>query len=230
MTISCIGTGAMGGAIMRAVCALTSKFDVSQIKVTDKMPQRVATAFGNLSDQLLGAEYTFIAYLGSQSVNGTNHAVLAEQLVTTGKDTKNVVVIIFNEKPGQIDLTLVNIERVIESGGDLGGIVVDVKDIDDEAADALNTVLNGYVGMKITPVTQLGTQVTKGCNYILFGTAEPVVQDPKQKAVIIIVNKMTGELSISDLLGTKTEAMALGYAFSWLKKQNTSLGTPVEEW
>ena len=33
MKIGCIGTGAMGGAIMRAVC---KKYDVSQIKVTDK--------------------------------------------------------------------------------------------------------------------------------------------------------------------------------------------------
>ena len=33
MKIGCIGTGAMGGAIMRAVC---KKYDVSNIKVTDK--------------------------------------------------------------------------------------------------------------------------------------------------------------------------------------------------
>ena len=33
MKIGCIGTGAMGGAIMRAVC---KKYDVSQIKVSDK--------------------------------------------------------------------------------------------------------------------------------------------------------------------------------------------------
>ena len=32
MKIGCIGTGAMGGAIMRAVC---KKYDVSQIKVTE---------------------------------------------------------------------------------------------------------------------------------------------------------------------------------------------------
>ena len=36
MKIGCIGTGAMGGAIMRAVC---KKYDVSQIKVTDKNTQ-----------------------------------------------------------------------------------------------------------------------------------------------------------------------------------------------
>ena len=73
----------------------TWKIDVK----LEGMPQKVATAFANLGTQLLGAEYTPIAYLGSQVVNGINHAVLAEQLVITGKDTKNIVLIIFNEKP-----------------------------------------------------------------------------------------------------------------------------------
>ena len=47
--------------------------------VTGGMPQKVATAFGELAGSLVGAEYTPIAYLGSQQVNGVNHAVLAEQ-------------------------------------------------------------------------------------------------------------------------------------------------------
>lgn len=40
------------------------------------MPQKVATAMGEIN--MLGAEYEPIAYLGSQVVNGVNHAVLAE--------------------------------------------------------------------------------------------------------------------------------------------------------
>ena len=58
--------------------------------VTGGMPQKVATAFGKLAEQLIGCEYTPIAYLGSQQVNGINHAVLAEQTVITGKDTKYI--------------------------------------------------------------------------------------------------------------------------------------------
>lgn len=66
--------------------------------VVGSLPEKVATAVGELGEKLIGAEYTPIAYLGSQLVNGTNHAVLAEQVLTTGRDTKNIVVLTFNEK------------------------------------------------------------------------------------------------------------------------------------
>ncbi len=49
MKIGCIGTGAMGGAIMRAVC---KKYDVKQIKVTDKN-----TAMGKAFAKETGAEF-----------------------------------------------------------------------------------------------------------------------------------------------------------------------------
>jgi len=195
------------------------------------MPQKVASAMGKLSEQLLGAEYTPVAYLGSQVVNGTNHAVLAEQLVITGKDTKNAVVIIFNEKPNEMECSLVNIERVVESGGELGGIAVDIKkDIPEDAKDAFAKAFEGFVGSKVVPFALLGTQVTKGTNYIFAATVTPVVKEPEDKVAIVIVNPMTGEISITDMLGTKTDALQLGYAFTWMKKQNTSLGTPLGEW
>ena len=68
MTISCIGTGAMGGAIMRAVCALTSKFDVSQIKVTDKNTEagkkfaaENGCTFVATNKEALASKYIFLA-------------------------------------------------------------------------------------------------------------------------------------------------------------------------
>lgn len=193
------------------------------------MPEKVATAVSKLSEQLMGAEYTPIAYLGSQVVNGINHAVLAEQLVITGKDIKNVVVLIFNEKG--MDCTLVGIERVVESGGESGGIAVDVKtDIPEEAKTAFDTVMEGFVGSTIEPFALLGTQVVKGINYIFAAEVTPVTANPEKKVAIVIVNSMTGDISITDLLTTKTDSLQLGYAFTWLKRQNSSLGAPLGEW
>ena len=65
MKIGCIGTGAMGGAIMRAVC---KKYDVSQIKVTDKntemgktfASETCATFVENNTD-VLDCDYIFLA-------------------------------------------------------------------------------------------------------------------------------------------------------------------------
>lgn len=65
MTISCIGTGAMGGAIMRAVC---KKNDVSQICVTDKnteMGKKFAAengcSFVASNKEVLSSKYIFLA-------------------------------------------------------------------------------------------------------------------------------------------------------------------------
>ena len=65
MTIGCIGTGAMGGAIMRAVC---KKYDVSKIKVTDKnaamgkaFAKETGAKFVKSNKDLLDCDYIFLA-------------------------------------------------------------------------------------------------------------------------------------------------------------------------
>jgi hypothetical protein len=191
------------------------------------MPQKVASAVAKLNETLLGAEYEPIAYLGSQVVNGVNHAVLAEQTVITGRDTKNVVVLIFNEKPNEMEATLVNIERVVEGGAPLGGTAVNVKtDIPTDAADAFAACFEGYVGARVEPLALLATQVTKGTNYVFFAKMTPVVLNPEDTAMLVTVNDMTHEVSFVDVLASKHE-VALGYSFTWLKN---GLGKPLGEW
>ena len=65
MTIGCIGTGAMGGAIMRAVC---KKYDVSKIKVTDKnaamgkaFAKETGATFVKTNKDLMDCDYIFLA-------------------------------------------------------------------------------------------------------------------------------------------------------------------------
>ena len=194
-----------------------------------KMPEKVATAFGELSN-MVGAEYTPIAYLGSQVVNGTNHAVLAEQTVITGKDTKNVVVVIFNEKPNEMKATLVNIERVVESGGPMGGIAVNVQtNIPSDAQEAFDTAFEGFVGSRVKPFALLGTQVVKGVNYIFAAEVTSVTADPETKVALVTVNGMTKDIAFADLLDSRSDIMSVGYAFTWLKR-GTSFGAPLGEW
>ena len=194
------------------------------------MPQKIASAIGKLQEQLIGAEYTPIAYLGSQQVNGINHAVLAEQLITTGKDVKNVVIIIFNEKPNEMEATLVNIERVIDQGGEMGGIAVDVKtDIPAEAQEAFDTAFEGFVGSNVKPFAYLGSQVVKGVNYFFAAEVTSVTAEPETKVALVTVNGMTKDIAFADLLDSRQDAMTLGYAFTWLKR-GSSFGAPLGEW
>ena len=180
-----------------------------------KLPQKVATAMGSLSEKLIGAEYEPIAYLGSQVTNGVNHAVLAEQIVTTGRDSNNIVVLIFNEKPGAMDLSLVSIERVVESGPAFGGTVIDATtEISDEVMDIWDRAFEDRVGLKATPFALLGTQMVKGTNYIFAAEVEPVTLNPVKNVVLVVVNDMMQKVSITDMLTNKHEA-SLGYAFTW---------------
>jgi len=166
-----------------------------------KMPQKVATAFSALND-MVGAEYNMIAYLGSQQVNGVNHAVLAEQLLITGKDTKNIVLVIFRETNEGV--TLANIERIIEGGEAFGGINIDVKtDIPEEAIQAFNTVMNGFVGSNVKPFALLATQVVAGTNYIFAAEQTPVVKDPKANVSIITVNSLNNSVTFQDVFKPK---------------------------
>lgn len=194
----------------------------------DAMPQKVASAVAALND-MVGAEYKAIAYLGHQLANGVNHAVLAEQTIIAGKDTKNVVVLIFRETPEGI--ALANIERVVESGAEFGGTVVDVKtEIPEEAQKAFDEAFEGYVGADVSLFALLATQMTKGMNYVFAAEVSPVVPDPEKSVNIVVVNPLTKSVAFVDMLTSKQDVMSLGYAFTWLRSQNTSLGKPLGEW
>jgi hypothetical protein len=178
---------------------------------TSQMPQKVAYAMDNL--ELVGVEYNFIAYLGSQITNGTNHAVLAEQTVLTGHDSKNIVILIFNEKGNDIILT--SIDRVLETGGPLGGMNIDIQTtIPQDALDALNSVLNNFVGSVITPISLLATKVTTGTNYIFAIQLIPFTGNPQKRVGLLMINSMTKQVAFTDLLTNKLST-ALGYAFTW---------------
>ena len=186
------------------------------------MPQRIATAFEKLKDTLVGADYEFIAYLGSQEVNGINHAVLAKQIVTTGRDSVNIVVLIFNEKAVRTEtptwvITPVAIERVLESGAALGGTTIDVDvvmDLESKTMKIWHDAFEGYVGISMRPIAYLGNQVTKGIDYIYAATAEPMNLEGQKQAVIVRINPMERTVRVVNFLVDRGTD-ALNYAFTW---------------
>lgn len=189
------------------------KIDVN----TSGMPQKVASAMTALETQLVGAEYKMIAYLGSQVVNGTNHAVLAEQTVLTGRDSKNIVILVFNEKPNEKEATLISIDRILESGLPLGGTNIDVKvgeDIPEDIMEIWTDACHHCLGSRMIPVALLGTKVTNGINYIFVATVDSQLPGSELELALITVNDSTRRMSFVDLLADKTDH-ALGYAFNW---------------
>lgn len=169
-----------------------------------KMPQRVATAFGEIFNNMVGASYIPIAYIGSQFVNNyINHAILAEQTIVTGKDTKNAVLIIINEKPQ--GLTLSSIVPVLETGAPMGGTVVGVRvgnDIPDVASNAFNAAFKDFAGGNVKPIAYLGSQQANGVNLYFAAECRPLIGGNNiNSSVKLITINSNGTVEFDDILG-----------------------------
>ena len=61
------------------------------------LPQKVQSDFTAVTGDLTGADYEPIAYLGSQTVNGTNYRILAIQKLVVPESEKRIVKMIIHE-------------------------------------------------------------------------------------------------------------------------------------
>lgn len=178
-----------------------------------KMPQKVASSFDKV-EKVFGCTYKAIAYVGKQEVNGTNYAVLAEQTVITGEDTKNAVIMVFNEKPESNDLAWVGTIPVVEGGGKFGGTdinMVAAEALGNPEKDVFNKALEGFVGSKIELVASVGTKVVNGTIHKFVVTTEAVVLNSEKKLAVLSYNDLTKEMEFEPLLANAK----LGYAFTW---------------
>ena len=216
------------------------------------MPQKVATAFGNVFEKMVGAEYRPIAYLGSKLVNGTNHAILAEQTLVTGKDVKSIVLIVLNEKPGDVDGTkfsIVEISSLMSNGGAFGGLNIDPQtEIPAEAKAVFDKHFAGFVGANVKPFALLATQLVHGGAYVFAVESSMVVSPSLMKSGntksvnLVKVFADFSEIETLEVIRGKSEDEAKGnlasannktdYAFTWLKNSNQAgnLESPLGEW
>ena len=165
------------------------------------MPQKVASAMSALQETLVGATYGFIAYLGSQTANGTNHAVLAKQTIVAGVDQKNIVLLKFNEK--NMNCTLYGIETLLEAGPAFGGTTIEVatgKDIPEDAMDAFNMMMSGSVGTDVHPIAYLASQVTNGLNRTFAATVTPVYPNAVATVKLVTVNTVLKTVDFKDVI------------------------------
>ena len=191
-----------------------------KINVSMNLPEPVATAIFSLSSELVGAEYVPICYLGSQIANGINHAVLAEQTVLSGKDTKNIVLLVFNEKPNDIAATCVAIERIVLGGIGMGGVKVtfEYPEMFDENTKAIwDETLAELVGANIKPIALVATQMVNGEDYVFVAEIRTIESDQAYDVAIVTINNRTKTAHIIGILDSRFEN-SLSYAFTWLTR------------
>lgn len=158
------------------------------IKVTTELSEKVKEGFNKIFSGIVGASYRPIAYLGDKLVNGTNHAILAEQTLITGKDVKSVVLIVLNEKAnedGPSVFSLVEIKTYLSNGGAMGGVNISpMTDIPESALAEYNKHFAGFLGGYNKPFALLATQVVHGVAYYFAVESTMFINQNEEKSVL----------------------------------------------
>ena len=60
------------------------------------LPEKVASAFTEVTSSLLGAKYVPVLYCGQQIVHGSNHMIICEQTISAKDAPKHLVTMTIN--------------------------------------------------------------------------------------------------------------------------------------
>lgn len=141
-----------------------------------------------------GKTLTPAALLGTQVVAGTNYAFLCTEdgnpsvaIISEGLDGKAEVTSV-----KELDVTAytgkdAEADNELLEGGFAVTEAVTANKIDDDAQKALDTALEGLVGMNYEPVALLGTQAVSGTNYAILCKGTPVTPDAVSALYVVTV-------------------------------------------
>ena len=170
----------------------------SSPEVTDDVRALVERA----TEKLLGADYTPIAYLGSQVVAGKNHRILCKvKAVTPEAEAKYAIITVYEDLEGRAEVT-----EILESEAATGipGLAGGWNDpespvMTEEASAALSKAADKLVGAEYTPIALLGTQVVAGTNYSILCRITAVTPSAEPGySVVIVYEDLQGNAEITD--------------------------------
>ena len=165
---------------------------ILKLRSANRLPQDVATAFGNLFSDKLGATYTPEYYVATQPVNGMNHKLIAERtkLVSKGKFIKDFAVITINIPAGSV--------------GGKGATKVSEEDtsdfiLRDDIEKGFKKAMSNYLGVEHKPLLEIGTQVVKGINYHFICESKIVHPDAEPYLTRVVVNNFQDTWTIVEI-------------------------------
>jgi len=163
--------------------------------------------------ELDGADYTPVAYLGTQVVAGTNHLLLCKVTpVVPDAVSTYALVTIYEDLKGEAKITEVQNNDAEAGVLDAPGGWQDTESLEvtKESLEALRLASQKLTGATYSPVALLGTQVVAGTNYRMLCTVTPVTPnaEPKYEIVVISVDvdMETGTLETYGFYTTEEEA------------------------
>lgn len=195
---------------------MTGGWTVSEDAPTAELPEDAKAAFDAAMAELVGVEYTPIAYLGTQVVAGTNYGYLCRGTVMSAEPVTNLYVVkVYQDLDGNasvLDIADFSITDYTDVGdvtlaaeslaggwtvpADLAGTLPeDVQTAFDKAAAA-------DTAMTYTPLAYLGSQVVAGSNYaVLCNVADAADSSVSVLAVAIIYADLDGGAQFTSVTG-----------------------------
>ncbi len=157
-------------------------------------------------EDLVGAEYTPVAYLGYQIVAGTNHRILCRisPVVPDAKETYAVVTI-YEDLSGSAWITDVKdfeVETNLQEETLPGGwFEPETPEITEDAKTVFDQAMETLVGVDYVPVALLEQQVVAGMNYCYLCEATVVYPGAETTyALVYIYEDPEGNVSIQDIV------------------------------
>lgn len=182
-------------------------YEIVNVPATS-LPQDLATALSTVNQDLLGATYIPIWYVGKQIVNGTNHKLICRQIKTTKNRAQTIVSLTLN----------------IPNGG--YGETATVVDITEEAVlnedlqYAFDMAIRPLVGAMYKPLAYIGKQLVKGTNYYFICSARRVHPGSIPYPAIVCVNQFDGAFMV----------VSIEPLIPQIESNNKSLNAPLGEW
>ena len=178
--------------------------NVDSMEVTDEVRALVEKATANM----IGANYTPVAYIGRQIVAGTNHKILCKIAPVTPNGTETyAIVTIYEDLNGNVEITEIqNCEAEIVSGGPMGGWTEVTPEATEASVNALEKAMQNLVGADYKEVCCLATQIVAGTNYCMLCEITPVVPNAESHyAIVYVYEDLEGNAQITEVFDFSVE-------------------------
>ena len=153
-------------------------------KPANAVPQELATAFGAINSNILGATYIPLWIVGKQIVNGVNYYIICKEIRSTKDHQTMIVNLVLNIPPMQSDGTRPE-PQVVE--------IIEEADLPKKLQLLFDCATKQLIGVDYKPLAYVGKQVVHGMNYYFICEARGLYLDAQPYAVMMVINEMAGE-------------------------------------
>ena len=168
-----------------------------------KVPEEIKEKLDKALEELVGADYEAVAYLGSQLVAGRNYKLLC-RITPVVPDAVDhfAIVTLYEDLEGKVEITEILDSEKESNFSDMPGgwQKTETQEMTDEAKAALEKALSEMVGATYKPLALVATQVVAGTNYCILCEITPVVPDAESNyGLVYVYEDLEGNAEITEI-------------------------------